>query len=63
MVPGASHHAWTHPPRATDQASVIAARKVIVDQVIAWLADDDSKEHAHAMFPENGATLQTLSAL
>ena len=63
MVTGASHHAWTHPPRATDQASVIAARKVIVDQVIAWLADDDSKEHAHAMFPKNGATLQTLSAL
>ena len=32
-VPGASHHAWTHPSAPTDQASVIAARAVIADFV------------------------------
>lgn len=25
-VPGASHHAWTHPPRAADSARLVAAR-------------------------------------
>lgn len=38
MVPGASHHAWTHPARPTDQPSVVAARAAIARQVDAWLA-------------------------
>ena len=37
VVPGASHHAWTHPPRATDQASVVEAREAIKKQVDRWL--------------------------
>ena len=40
MVEGASHHAWTHPSRATDQPSVVAARAAIRKQVAAWLAQD-----------------------
>merc|ERR1719356_1582700 len=28
-VPGASHHAWTHPSRADDQDSVVLARQTI----------------------------------
>lgn len=37
MVPGASHHAWTHPSLPTDQTSVVAARGTIrkaVDQFL-----------------------------
>ena len=37
-VPGSSHHAWTHPKLATDQASVVAARESIRAQVTAFLA-------------------------
>jgi len=37
MVPGASHHAWTHPSLPTDQASVVAARQTIREQVDAYL--------------------------
>ncbi|EDQ86489.1 uncharacterized protein MONBRDRAFT_28146 [Monosiga brevicollis MX1] len=33
MVPGASHHAWTHPSAPSDQPSVVAARKTIADFV------------------------------
>ena len=40
MVPGASHHAWTHPPRDSDQESVKTARVRIVDQVIEWLEEE-----------------------
>ena len=40
MVAGASHHAWTHPSRSTDQPSVVAARATIRKQVAAWLAQD-----------------------
>ena len=36
-VPGASHHAWTHPTLPTDQKTVIDARKKIREQVRAWL--------------------------
>ena len=39
MVPGASHHAWTHPTYPTDQASVVKARGLIRQQVNAWLAE------------------------
>eukprot|EP00929_Paragymnodinium_shiwhaense_P018033 TRINITY_DN12798_c0_g1_i1.p1 TRINITY_DN12798_c0_g1~~TRINITY_DN12798_c0_g1_i1.p1 ORF type:complete len:541 (+),score=102.48 TRINITY_DN12798_c0_g1_i1:88-1623(+) len=38
-VPGASHHAWTHPSSAFDQASVIGARDKIRKQVRAFLAE------------------------
>ena len=37
MVPGASHHAWTHPAASTDQASVVAGRVAIRAQIQAWL--------------------------
>ena len=39
LVPGASHHAWTHPSKDGDQPSVIAARKTIRAQVTAWLKE------------------------
>ncbi len=38
-VSGASHHAWTHPPRESDTAEVVAARRAIFAQVTAWLSD------------------------
>ena len=40
MVDGASHHFWTHPTKATDQPSVIAARKAIRSYVHDMLAAD-----------------------
>ena len=39
-VPGASHHFWTHPTLPTDQASVVTARKVIRQFVLAALSQD-----------------------
>ena len=39
IVQGASHHAWTHPTYSTDQASVVTARRMIRQQVSAWLAE------------------------
>jgi len=39
IVDGASHHAWTHPAKPTDQATVIAAKQAINKQVLAWLAE------------------------
>lgn len=45
-MPGASHHAWTHPVRPTDQATVVAARRAIVEQVDAWLAQGPMGEEA-----------------
>ena len=41
MVAGASHHAWTHPPRKTDQESVVKAREAIAAQVEKWLEETD----------------------
>ena len=38
IVPGASHHAWTHPSASTDQPSVVRARGLIRIQVAKWLA-------------------------
>ena len=40
LVAGASHHAWTHPSRASDQPSVVAARAAIRKQLTAWLSMD-----------------------
>ena len=37
MVPGASHHAWTHPSAPTDQPTVVVARAAIRKQIGAWL--------------------------
>jgi len=39
-VDGASHHAWTHPSDASDQASVVDARKTIRGQVEECLTQD-----------------------
>jgi len=39
-VPGASHHAWTHPSADCTQDTVIKARKQIRDQVTKWLAEE-----------------------
>ncbi|CEF99283.1 Twin-arginine translocation pathway, signal sequence [Ostreococcus tauri] len=37
VVPGASHHAWTHPPKDTDSAAVVQARARIEKQVEKWM--------------------------
>ena len=37
VVPGASHHAWTHPPRDSDSDAVKRARAKIEARVDAWL--------------------------
>lgn len=39
-VPGASHHAWTHPVAPADQPSVVTARSAIRAQVETFLAQD-----------------------
>ena len=38
-VPGASHHAWTHPTAKSDQPSVELARKVIRQWIDRFLAE------------------------
>ena len=38
-VPGASHHAWTHPSAPGDQVSVVRARAKIRRQVEQWLVE------------------------
>ena len=45
MVAGASHHAWTHPPKDTDQESVKAARVAIAAQVDEWLLEGPMDEN------------------
>uniref|UniRef100_A0A7S2PMK7 Thymus-specific serine protease n=1 Tax=Zooxanthella nutricula TaxID=1333877 RepID=A0A7S2PMK7_9DINO len=44
FVPGASHHAWTHPSSASDQESVVAARRNIREQVAAFLKEPPRQE-------------------
>lgn len=39
IVEGASHHAWTHPAKPSDQATVVAAKQAINKQVLSWLAE------------------------
>jgi len=46
MVAGASHHAWTHPPKDTDQESVKAARVAIAARVDEWLLEGPMDENA-----------------
>jgi len=52
MVEGASHHAWTHPPRpGRDQKSVEQAREAIELVVGSWIgafADDGTHSHHKA---------------
>jgi len=43
-VEGASHHAWTHPSAATDQASVVDARSRIRRQVDDFLGQECSEQ-------------------
>jgi len=45
-VPGASHHAWTHPSSSTDQASVVSARQTIKEQVKKFLSSDCTESRA-----------------
>lgn len=40
VVPGASHHAWTHPPRPTDSPAVVRVRVQIAQYVHDWLELD-----------------------
>ena len=42
MVPGASHHEWTHPPLSTDSKYLIEARHKIFHIVKGWLTHGDS---------------------
>lgn len=49
LVPGASHHAWTHPSLPTDQASVVEARSTIRQQLRVWLAEDERKSPKTSM--------------
>ncbi len=37
VVPGASHHAWTHPAAPTDSAAIVRAREQITAIVDGWL--------------------------
>lgn len=38
-VAGASHHAWTHPPKRSDSSAIVAARRRIEADVRAWLRE------------------------
>lgn len=40
MVPGASHHYWTHPIKATDDIEIQKARNLIYNTVTTWLEED-----------------------
>jgi hypothetical protein len=44
VVPGASHHAWTHSKQATDSKEIEDARAMIYSTVIEWLFDERSIE-------------------
>jgi len=39
MVPGASHHFWTHPEKESDSMAVVEARTEIRNQIDKWLAE------------------------
>ena len=40
MVPGASHHFWTHPIKESDTIWIQAVREMIYVQVGEWLVQD-----------------------
>ena len=46
-VPGASHHAWTHPSRKGDQPEVDVARRKIRNQVRRWLDESVLTRHEY----------------
>ena len=43
VVPGASHHFWTHPVKETDSLEVIGARELIYSTIVQWLDDIDDE--------------------
>ena len=58
VVPGASHHFWTHPAKPSDSKEVALARKRIDDKVKSWLmafqvrhgvAQERLEEHAYSV--------------
>lgn len=54
VVPGASHHAWTHSIRATDSKEIADARETIYSTVTCWLGDQyltERKRHGGTVGP------------
>ena len=49
VVPGASHHAWTHPPRDSDSDAVKRARAKIEARVDAWLDEGPMRSSAGSL--------------
>ena len=44
VVPGASHHFWTHPSKDSDSVEVVASRQHIHRTVIQWLDENSNRE-------------------
>ena len=44
IVPGASHHFWTHPVKATDWPSINDARHAISNVVMGWMTVEEEKK-------------------
>lgn len=51
LVSGSSHHAWTHPEDTITQPAVSAAKKIIQDQVMTWLAETSLDDASTAASP------------
>ncbi|KAL7564466.1 hypothetical protein ACA910_001560 [Epithemia clementina (nom. ined.)] len=49
MVPGASHHFWTHASKTTDSKAVVAARRIIHKTVIRWLRDAEAEQETNVI--------------
>lgn len=49
VVPGASHHAWTHPPRDSDSEAVKQARAKIEARVEKWLDEGPMSSAAESL--------------
>jgi thymus-specific serine protease len=45
MVPGASHHFWTHAVKETDSPEVVQARQVIYKTVLGWLFSESNNNN------------------
>eukprot|EP00977_Amphora_coffeiformis_P011586 scaffold2782_cov182-Amphora_coffeaeformis.AAC.16 len=43
VVPGASHHFWTHPVKETDALEIVGARELIFATIEHWLDDIDDE--------------------
>mmetsp|Transcript_39364 Transcript_39364/g.47725 ORF Transcript_39364/g.47725 Transcript_39364/m.47725 type:complete len:538 (-) Transcript_39364:26-1639(-) len=48
---GASHHAWTHVAKPTDQPEVVEVRKKILAQVADWLSDSQKNDTTKLHIP------------